>query len=335
MLTIGTSDNVINVYYTKRTDLSYTVNFLEKETNKVLHKAVTKDNQTFETVINSKDEVIEIDGYNFDSVNPEKLTIKTSGNVINVYYTKRTDLSYTVNFLEKETNKVLHKAVTKDNQTFETVINSKDEVIEIDGYNFDSVNPEKLTIKTSGNVINVYYTKRNDLSYTVNFLEKETNKVLHKAVTKDNQTFEDVINSKDEAVEIEGYKLDSVNPEKLTIKTSGNIINVYYEAVYGTIKVIYTDPDGNEIKEPEIIEGQVGTEYEIKPEKINKYELVETKGETKGKYTDEEQVITFVYERIPQTGLFQEESNNNFLTVIISFITLIGLIVFKKKVYNM
>ena len=64
--------------------------------------------------------------------------------------------------------------------TFEAVVTSADEVIEIDGYNYDSVDKDTLTIKTGDdNVINIYYTKRNDLSYKVNYLEKGTNKAIH------------------------------------------------------------------------------------------------------------------------------------------------------------
>ena len=93
--------------------------------------------------------------------------------------TKKNDLSYTVNYLEKDTNKVLHDQKVQDGMTFESTVNSADEKIDIDGYNYNSVDKEKLVIGTRENVINIYYTKRNDLSYTVNYLEKGTNKVLH------------------------------------------------------------------------------------------------------------------------------------------------------------
>ena len=227
-LTIGTSENVINIYYTKRTDLSYTVNYLEKDTNTVLHEAKTVGNQIFGTIITSSDEVITIDGYNYDSVDKITLTIGTSENVINIYYTKRTDLSYTVNYLEKDTNTVLHEAKTVGNQTFGTIITSSDEVITIDGYNYDSVDKITLTIGTSENVINIYYTKRTDLSYTVNYLEKDTNTVLHEAKTVENQIFGTIITSSDEVITIDGYNYDSVDKITLTIGTSENVINIYY-----------------------------------------------------------------------------------------------------------
>ena len=56
------------------------------------------------------DEVVEnaIDIFGYNKVNEqETIEIGVDDNVINFYYTKRTDLSYTVNYLEKDTNAVL------------------------------------------------------------------------------------------------------------------------------------------------------------------------------------------------------------------------------------
>ena len=228
-ITEDESKNVIKVYYTKQTDLSYTVNYLEKDTLNVLHNPKVQDGMTFDEVVNSADEVIEINGYNYDSVVPEEtLTIGTGENVINIYYTKRTDLSYTVNYLEKDTDKVLSPQKVKDGMTFGTVITSSDEVIKIDGYNYDSVDKDTLEIGTGDNVINIYYTKRTDLSYKVNYLEKDTNKVLHDAKTVENQTFEAVVNPADEKIAIDGYNYVGADKEKLTIGTGENVLNLYY-----------------------------------------------------------------------------------------------------------
>ena len=213
-----------------KADLSYTVNYLEKGTNKVLHDAKTVKNQTFGTEITSADEKIDISGYNYDSASPETLTIQAdeSKNVINLYYTKRNDLSYTVNYLEKDTLNVLHNPKVQDGMTFDEVVNSADEVIEINGYDYDSADKEKLTIGTGENVINIYYTKRNDLSYTVNYLEKDTLNVLHNPKVQDGMTFDEVVNSADEVIEINGYDYDSADKEELTIGTGENVINLYY-----------------------------------------------------------------------------------------------------------
>ena len=331
-LTIGTDSNVINIYYTKRTDLSYTVNYLEKDTNKVLNSAKTVNDVKFETVINGRNEVITINGYVFNSVNPEELTIGTDSNVINIYYTKRTDLSYTVNYLEKDTNKVLNSAKTVNDVKFETVINGRNEVITINGYVFNSVNPEELTIGTDSNVINIYYTKRTDLSYTVNYLEKDTNKVLKDSKVVLNRTFEEVIKASNEVIEIAGYKFVKANPEEITIDVEGNEINLYYEQVNGTVKAVYVDTKGNVISKEVTYTGMVGTEYKTEAKTIEKYRLIDVKGEETGKYVDGEITVTYIYESIPDTGL--SVNNSSSLMMIISLISLTSLIVLKKKNYN-
>ena len=230
---------VVKLYYARRTDLKYTVNYLEKGTNNVLHEAKTVGNKTFgaEVTASVKGNAIEkpavIDGYNCVEVDKETLTIGTSTNVINFYYTKRTDLSYTVNYLEKDTNTVLHEAKTVGNQTFGTIITSSDEVITIDGYNYDSVDKITLTIGTSENVINIYYTKRTDLSYTVNYYY---NGELKHSVTFDNMEYLDKISDVKEMPKYNGVtytkydlKTSSANGLlPLIIGTGSNYINVYY-----------------------------------------------------------------------------------------------------------
>ena len=274
-LIIGTDENVINIYYTKRTDLSYKVNYLEKGTNKILHDQKVQENMTFESVVNSSNEVIDIDGYDYDSVDKETLTIGTSENVINIYYTKRNDLSYKVNYLEKDTNKVLHDQKVQDGMTFESTVTSSDEVIGIDGYNYDSVDKDTLTITTGENIINIYYTKRNDLSYKVNYLEKTTNKVLHDQKVQDGMTFESVVTSSDEVIEIDGYNYDSVDKDTLTIGTSENVINIYYtKRTDLSYEVNYLEKGTNKVLHNQKI--QNGMTFESKVE--TKDEVIDIEG---------------------------------------------------------
>ena len=295
-LIITTGANVINIYYTKVQGLAYTVNYLEKDTDKVIHEPKTTDNMTFEEEITSADEVIEIDGYNYDSVDKDTLVIGTDANVINIYYTKRTDLSYKVNYLEKDTNKVLHDQKVVENMTFESTVTSADEVISIDGYNYDSVDKETLTITTGENIINIYYTKRNDLSYTVNYLEKDTNNVIHDQKVVENMTYESVINSADEVITIYGYNYDSIDKDTLTISTSENVINIYYTKKDAKVTVHYYEENTtNKVSEDKEITGKVNDEYTtvIADDIPSKYELVATPDNANGTMTEDE--ITVIY----------------------------------------
>ena len=299
-LIITTGENVINIYYTKVSGLSYTVNYLEKDTNEVLQAPKTTGDMTFEDEIISSNEVIEIDGYNYDSVDKDKLVIGTGENVINIYYTKRTDLSYTVNYLEKGTNKVLHDQKTQDGMTFESTVTSRDEVIDIDGYNYDSVDKETLIITTEENVINIYYTKRTDLSYTVNYLEKDTNKVLHEPKTQDRMTFESTVNSADEVIDIYGYKYDSVDKETLTITTGENVINIYYTKKDTKVTVhYYEEGTTNKVSEDVEIPGKVFDDYttESASDIPSKYELVAEPENKNGTMTEDEITVIYYYRK--------------------------------------
>ena len=301
-LTITTSENVINIYYTKRTDLSYKVNYLEKTTNKVLHEQKVQENMTFESVVTSTNEVIDIDGYNYDSVDKVTLKITTGENVVNIYYIKRNDLSYTVNYLEKDTNKVLHEQKIQDGMTFESVVTSTNEVIDIDGYNYDSVDKDTLTIGTGENVINIYYTKRNDLSYKVNYLEKGTNKVLHDQKTVENKTFGETIISTDEKIVIDGYNYDSVDKDSLTITTGENVINIYYTKKTNlSYTVNYLEKDTNKVLHNQKIQDGMTFETEVKSADevidINGYKYDSADKESI-KITTGENVINIYYTKV-------------------------------------
>ena len=141
-------------------------------------------------------------------------------------FTKKANLSYTVNYLEKDTNKVLHEAKVKDGMTFEEVVNSADEVITIEGYNYDSVDKEKLTIGTGKNEINIYYTKRNDLSYTVNYYWNGTEYPVKPSKPVTGKMFgEEVTES---PIGAEGYTPVSTESQTITLGTGTNEINFYY-----------------------------------------------------------------------------------------------------------
>jgi uncharacterized repeat protein (TIGR02543 family) len=92
-----------------RTDIEYTVNYLEQGTDKPLAEAKVVGGQTFGSQVT--EEAIDIEGYN--KVEPISITItldKVEGNVITFYYTARTDIEYTVNYLEQGTDKPLAEA---------------------------------------------------------------------------------------------------------------------------------------------------------------------------------------------------------------------------------
>ncbi len=227
-----TVDQIVVIYYYRLKKYQYTVNYLEDGTNEILSPAKTAE-VDHGTEIVSENEKIEINGYNFTRYDKDKITIEEDieKNVINIYYTKRGDLSYVVNYLEKGTNKVLNTQKAVDSQAFGTIITTKNEIIDITGYKYDSCDKDELTIGTdiSQNVINIYYVK-DTFKYTVHY-------------------FYDGVEDKDEIVE--GTAEFESTIDKYTDKNKGyvfekhencplivgaeedkNIINVYYRTQY-------------------------------------------------------------------------------------------------------
>ena len=79
------------------------------------------------------------------------------------------------------------------------------------------------------NIVKVYYTPRNDLSYTVKYLEKGSNKALKKAKVVEGQNFGTKVT--ETAVKISGYKVDGKATQSLEIGVDSNVITFYYTAI--------------------------------------------------------------------------------------------------------
>lgn len=74
---------------------------------------------------------------------------------------KRTDLSYTVKYVDKNTNLEIQKPVVKDGKTFGDTVTGESEKVSIANYTYVEAKPDLLTISTDAtkNVITLYYTK--------------------------------------------------------------------------------------------------------------------------------------------------------------------------------
>ena len=252
---------------------------------------------TFESVVTSANEVIEIDGYKYDSVDKATLTITTGENVINIYYTKRTDLSYTVNYLEKDTNKVLHEPKTQDGMTFESIVNSDDEVIDIYGYKYDSVDKDTLTITTGENVINIYYTKK-DTKVTVHYYEEGTTNKVSEDVEIAGKVFDEYETKSAEDVPSK-YELIAEPENKTGTMTEEEITVIYYYRKKATKVMVhyYEENTTNKLSEDVTIDGRVDDPYTTvsATDVPIKYELVAVPDNANGSMTEETIEVIYYY----------------------------------------
>ena len=220
---------VIKLYYTRRNDLSYTVYYKEQGTENELADAKVVDGKTFGDVVTEN--AIDIDGYNKVNPTSAEITITTGTNEYTFYYTKRNDLSYTVYYKEQGTENELADAKVVDGQKFGDVVTEN--AIDIDGYNKVDPTSGNITITTGTNEYTFYYTKRTDLSYTVNYYY---NGKLGFREYFDNMEYLYEISGVDPKPEYNGvtytkYDLKTSSENgllPLIIGTGSNYINVYY-----------------------------------------------------------------------------------------------------------
>ena len=229
----SSEENVIRVYY-ERNSYDYEVHYFfnGNEDESLIERKSAK----FNDVISTYTDKVKT-GYKLDRVENLPLTIKTKGNVINVYYVtdenQTKELSYTVEYY-KDGKKV-------DNDT--QVINETKQVLESDtltvkkseinvtnkyvGYKFDKTNPETIpnSIEDKG-VIKVYYVK-DMFEYTINYYYN--GKIDNSKTESSKAKYETVISTYPDKKEV-GYKLEKTENLPLTVtedKTK-NVINVYY-----------------------------------------------------------------------------------------------------------
>ena len=255
-------------YYYRIKQYPYKVNYLLKDddsddsNNKVLYETKTSEQSyDYGTLINTDNEIISIWGYAYDSTNLSNLKI-TTNNVINIYYiidernTKQ--LSYAVEYY-KDGNIVSEDKVTI-NQNVQVL---QPDTLELgtslidsnkyDGYKLDHTDPEILPDRVNnGDVIKVYYTKRNDLQYTIHYKEQGTNKSIAEEKIVENQIFGEIIS--ESAIDITGY--DKIDPTatEVEITTGVNEYTFYYKKAKFNYKVEYYYDDVIDDTKTEVIE---------------------------------------------------------------------------------
>ena len=215
---IDTENNIINFYY----DINsyyYTVKYLEYGTNEPLASDKTATAIFGTTVTETAEKIV---GYETYGATYKSIVIDVVNNEIVFYYTI-SKYDYTVNYLEKGTNKVLTISKTA-NVSHGTNVTENAEAIT--GYTVDGAATQSMVIDGANKVINFYYTADN-YGYTVNYLEKGTDKVLATAKTATG-TFGTTVT--ENAIAIKGYTVDGAATQTITIDVENNVINFYYTA---------------------------------------------------------------------------------------------------------
>lgn len=304
--TMTGENDVINVVYKKRNDLSYTVEYY-KEQNKISNdNDNTVNNQTF----GDKVQEAEIDknkykpllGYKDGTIETDMpYEIKEEDNVIRVCYVKRDDMSYTVKYLDKANDEELLNSEVRDGKTFEEVYTetAKDAPY---GYKLVGNDTQEVKIDAEDKVVIFYYEKRNDFKYSVKYLEEGTDKELADTEYRSNKTYLETYSEK--AKNISGYNVVGEDTQEFVLREENMEIVFYYtkKADLSYKVVYYKDNLNTEAIGEEVVNNQT-FESIINKEDINVDLYKPLKGYNSGviatdmPYTiiDGENVINVIY----------------------------------------
>lgn len=209
-------------------------------------------------------------------------------------------------------------------------------------YNLESATEQTIKLKSSDNTITFIYSLK-DAKVIVHHYEEGTtikiaeDETINGKISKDYTTKE---------ADVYGYILVST-PENASGMFTDEITEViyYYKKDMGKVITKYVDEDGKVLLEETTTNGQVGTDYQTSPATITDYELINTIGEVKGKYTKEDIVVTYVYQfvmgeggddtnvepDIPYTGIESDSYLLEYSLMGTSALGLILLSILKKK----
>lgn len=238
-----TESFTLHAKWTPRTDIPYTVKYLEEGTNKELHAAKTGTG-TFNTTVQVTAEAIS--GYTLVGSSPRGLKLENvSSNKLIFYYTKDpVKVSYTVHYyLDGTTTKVAaDKVVNNVNAGTEVT----EDAISVTGYTAAAPTQQKLNLSATGtNEIIFYYTKNagTQVAYTIRYLKEGTGEALLPAYSGTGVAGNSLTVT---APAIDGYTALAPTSYTITLNAEAaeNIITFYYREATSTI------PAGEPAKEP-------------------------------------------------------------------------------------
>ena len=160
------------------------------------------------------------ENYRLDRAEPLPLTIGVNENVISVYYVKNV-FTLTIHYLYADGSTAAADRVESHVPGTEYSVTSP----EISGYTVDmaTVSGE---MPAKDVTVTVTYTKRRDLSYTVNYYWNDTNTKVQESKKVDGKTFQESVTESPET--IKGYTPVSNDTKTITIGVKDNVIDFYY-----------------------------------------------------------------------------------------------------------
>lgn len=260
--TIGENGAEVTFYYKKRTDLSYTVKYLERipgaDAKEIALPKMESGKKFGEKIT---EEPIEIPGFKADAAYKGEITITadSSKNVINFYYTRLSNLSYTVNYFLEGTDTKIAPSKKVENQVFEAIAtevapafagyrlaDDKDLIEVADG---DATGLGKtLKIAVEGNEINFYYTRIPSTpvvqtTYTVRHLFQNVDGVGYSVDASLTETVAGAAGSWTNAsamMGLEGFTAQQPIAQQVIAADGTTVVDIYYNRNTYVVEYQYT-----------------------------------------------------------------------------------------------
>lgn len=148
---------------------------------------------------------------------------------------------------------------------------------------------------------------------TIKYVD-EDNKPIADDVVKTGSVGEDYTS---EQKEIPGYTFKEVqgNPTGQFSDQAQTVVYIYTKdevtPLTGTVIVKYEDDKGNTLSDSIIKSGSVGENYTTEKKDIKGYFFKETRGKVSGTFTDETQIVTYVYSKDNSESTDKDNEKNN------------------------
>ena len=228
--------DVVNVVYSKRTDLVYTVNYYKDSIEEGNYLDKVEGTGTFGDAIPADLSKFAPAGYVVPGTRSGAENISADGgDVVNVVYSKRTDLSYEIHYYKDIIDEAHYLGASEEmtNKTFgegvilgPNLLNDKQPA----GYKNGVQTPAgPYIIKEKDNVIDVLYTKKTDLVYTVNYYKDSIEEGNYLDKVEGTGTFGEAIPADLSKFAPAGYAVPGTRSGAENISADGgDVVNVVY-----------------------------------------------------------------------------------------------------------
>ena len=223
--------DVVNVVYSKKTNLSYTVNYYKDSIEEGNYLDKVEGTGTFGDAIPADLTKFAPAGYAVPGTRSgaEKISAD-GGDVVNVVYSKKTNLSYTVNYYKDSIEEGNYLDKVEGTGTFGDAIPADLTKFAPAGYAVPGARSGAENISADGgDVVNVVYSKKTNLSYTVNYYKDSIEEGNYLDKVEGTGTFGDAIPADLTKFAPAGYAVPGARSGAENISADGgDVVNVVY-----------------------------------------------------------------------------------------------------------